>query len=231
MFPLPGSPWSPLEQVVTRYARMVRGVGRERGLTEGEIGELLQDVRIRLWRALGSDEKIAAAPCSYIYRTAETAALDLVRHRRMHRERSLDPQLAAGRSGIPVPPPPDSVLERRELGRRIREAVARIREPRHTAVVAYLAGYAHDEVALLYGWSEAKARNLVYRGLAEVRGILTRWGVGPDATEPYRTDGSRCAGQPGPSGRPHSNQTHHLPPGGHLKRRSREAATGPGFPG
>jgi RNA polymerase sigma-70 factor (ECF subfamily) len=47
----------------------------------------------------------------------------------------------------------------------------------------YLAGYSREEIADFLGWSEAKTRNLLYRGLADLRNRLTEWGIGWEATE------------------------------------------------
>ena len=38
------------------------------------------------------------------------------------------------------------------------------------------------EIAALMGWTEAKTRNLLYRGLADLRQALTVRGIGPRAT-------------------------------------------------
>ena len=42
----------------------------------------------------------------------------------------------------------------------------------------YLAGHPREEISSLLGWSEAKTRNLLYRGLADLRGCLTAQGIG-----------------------------------------------------
>ena len=53
-----------------------------------------------------------------------------------------------------------------------REAITRARSiERHPA-----------EIAQLMGWSEAKTRNLIYRGLADLRERLASEGVGWDST-------------------------------------------------
>ncbi len=44
----------------------------------------------------------------------------------------------------------------------------------------YLAGYERREIADLLGWTEAKTRNLLYRGLADLRETLTTRGVRPE---------------------------------------------------
>jgi RNA polymerase sigma-70 factor (ECF subfamily) len=43
----------------------------------------------------------------------------------------------------------------------------------------HLAGYERHEIAELLGWSEAKTRNLLYRGLADLREVLDSWGIRP----------------------------------------------------
>ena len=41
----------------------------------------------------------------------------------------------------------------------------------------YLAGYSGEEVTKMMGWSEAKTRNLLYRGLADLRERLKEMGI------------------------------------------------------
>src|SRR2546430_14849041 len=74
-----------LEALVTRFGGLLRQVGRRRGLTDGEAADLCQEVRIRIWHALASGERIAEAPASYVYRTAMSAGLDMIRRRRARR--------------------------------------------------------------------------------------------------------------------------------------------------
>ena len=45
------------------------------------------------------------------------------------------------------------------------------------ALVLNLAGYHRNEIAQLLGWSEAKTRNLLYRGLEDLRKELTARGI------------------------------------------------------
>jgi DNA-directed RNA polymerase specialized sigma24 family protein len=41
----------------------------------------------------------------------------------------------------------------------------------------HLMGHSREEIARVLGWSEAKTRNLLYRGLADVRERLLAEGV------------------------------------------------------
>ena len=169
-----------VESIVARYARMLRSVGRRRGLGDDEIDDLIQEVRIRLWRALTSDAG-RAIQTSYVYRAALSAAIDLIRRRRARPEESLEDQAAAEEPSAAVRLQPDQAIEQAELGERIQRAVSDLPEPRDAVVRLYLSGYGREEIAGLMGWTEPKVRNLLYRGLADLRAKLLAQGIGWEA--------------------------------------------------
>jgi RNA polymerase sigma-70 factor (ECF subfamily) len=47
----------------------------------------------------------------------------------------------------------------------------------------YLAGYSRMEIADLMEWSEAKTRNLLYRGLDDLKTALSQTGIMVEAGE------------------------------------------------
>ena len=137
----------------------------------------MQQVRIRLWRAQGGSEQIAGAPASYVYRTAVSAALDLIRRRQARRfdqTVSMEENEDIGSSATS----PEGDLEFSELAQRVAGALEEIPASRRPVVRMYLAGYPRQEIADLLGWSEAKTRNLLYRGLDDLRGRLKAMGIG-----------------------------------------------------
>lgn len=181
--PAPDRLSSALEALVARFATMVRSVGARHRLSESDLDEVLQEVRIRIWRADPSGEQIERLGASYVYRTATSAALDLLRRRRAHaadRTESVDdrpdalPDSARGPLGD---------VETSELSARILAAVDTLALPRRATVRMYLNGYEREEIAELLGWSEAKTRNLLYRGLADLRRRLTELGITLERTE------------------------------------------------
>ena len=158
-----------LERLVRRSEGAVRGIGLRHGLGEAEIDELFQDVRIRLWKVQdGAPGKLEKLSPSYVYRTATSAALDLIR-----RKRRTPPGVVLG-EGFPGPKDqsPDHAMERDHLARRLEGAVARLHERRRPVIRMHLAGYPREEIAEVLGWTEAKTRNLLYRGLADLRALL-----------------------------------------------------------
>lgn len=165
-----------LEAAVTKFGAMVRQVGRRYRLDEDGLDEVMQEVRIRLWKARGTGEQIGEANTSYVYRTASSAALDVIRRRRSRRAEHHEPL----DEGSPIAAPgadPHLALEGGDLAERVHRAIDTIPESRRPAVRMHLAGYPREEIADLMGWSEARTRNLLYRGLADLRERLLAEGV------------------------------------------------------
>jgi RNA polymerase sigma-70 factor (ECF subfamily) len=173
---------SAIESTLARFAGVVRVVAARYHLSPTDRDDLVQEVRVRLWRAL-EVERIEALPASYLYRTATSAALDLIRRRRTMREDSLDdvdpsaPGLAATAAN------PEQRAQLSDLALRIERAIETIPESRRPVVRMYLAGYGSAEIGELMGWTEAKARNLLYRGLADLRQRLEDAGVTPESND------------------------------------------------
>jgi RNA polymerase sigma-70 factor (ECF subfamily) len=166
-----------LESVMARYSGVLRTVGARYRLPHADLDELTQEVRVRLWGALGTNERIDAVTPSYLYRAATTAAIDIVRRRRSARGDPLDQVDDAEVSARRAPSTPDRDASLQELSERIEEALQTIAASRRPVVRMYLAGYGTAEIGELMGWTEAKARNLVYRGLADLRARLRALGL------------------------------------------------------
>jgi RNA polymerase sigma factor (sigma-70 family) len=75
-----------LERVLERFGTRVRHVASRYRLHGDDLDELLQQVRLRLWQAQKDADTIDATPASYVYRTAVSAALDLLRRRQARPE-------------------------------------------------------------------------------------------------------------------------------------------------
>jgi RNA polymerase sigma-70 factor (ECF subfamily) len=176
-----------LESALATFGTMVRRVGWRHRLSDADVDELVQDVRIRLWRARagagavagGGSEQIRDVTSSYVYRTAVSAALDLLRRRRAHHAEPLEPDDEPGEAArVSEPVGPAEELAQSELAEEIARAVDTIAPARRPVVRMHLAGYPREEIAAMLGWTEAKTRNLLYRGLADLRERLTARGIG-----------------------------------------------------
>jgi RNA polymerase sigma-70 factor (ECF subfamily) len=70
----------------------------------------------------------------------------------------------------------------------VHRAVGLLSESRRAVVRMHLAGYERHEIADLLGWTEPKTRNLLYRGLSDLRQILESWGIRPGGTTAVGAD-------------------------------------------
>ena len=143
--------------------------------------DIEQEARIGLWKALNPEREIVF-PASYIYRVGITTARRAIRRARARREQSLEPDESDGaRPAILLTAPshasPDNVAERREWIQKIEAAMAQLPESRRLAVGLHLQELTTREIGDLLGWSEPKARNLLYRGLKDLRQSLRAIGI------------------------------------------------------
>lgn len=164
-----------LETVLDPFAGRLCAIGARFQLHPAELEELRQEVRLRLWRAIGDGDRIRALAATYLYRTASSSAMDLIRRRRSAGKIPLDApeSLQLLDSG----PSAHDELERAELTAHVDVIIGTIPASRREVVRLYLAGHRVCEIAARFGWTETRVRNLVFRGVAEVRARLRDAGV------------------------------------------------------
>jgi RNA polymerase sigma factor (sigma-70 family) len=159
---------------------IVRFCPRDKGL---QFDEIEQEARLRLWRAL-QDEREVTNYASYLYRIAATATIDALRRVQARHEEQLeiliDQRTDDGDimlAPAPIKDSPERLAESREAVDKVMSAVAKLPDAQRRAVGMYLQGMTSQDVADLMGWSEPKSRNLVYRGLKELRKSLREEGI------------------------------------------------------
>ena len=145
-----------------------------------QFSDIEQDAQLRLWRALESEREIRDL-ASYIYRIAATTTIDAIRRVKARREEQLRLAGEDEEDGLQLETAPenapDRLAETRQMVQKVRAALGRVAENRRSAVGLYLEGMNSQEIGELLGWTEAKARNLVYRGLSELRKHLREEGI------------------------------------------------------
>jgi len=168
------------ELLLERYELLLRAVIRRHcppslGI---DVRDVEQDARLRLWK-LVEREKELDDPASYLFRIAVTTTIDAVRRVLTRKEEQLPDGEPAELPGMMTNPneAPDAVAERRELMMKIRAALATLIRNRRRAVELHLQGLTLGEISHLTGWSAGKTRNLVYRGLSDLREKLRQEGI------------------------------------------------------
>ncbi|MDP2930853.1 MAG: RNA polymerase sigma factor [bacterium] len=135
-----------------------------------EIDDILQDVKIKIWKIIHNEKKIKNLS-SYIKKVVESSVID--QFRRYKREEGVylyekNKQIADQNK----PYTTESVYEEMDIKDLIGKAVEGLIETRRKAVKLYLLNLSIDEIALYFNWSKHKTRNLLYRGLSDLKKLL-----------------------------------------------------------
>jgi RNA polymerase sigma-70 factor (ECF subfamily) len=176
-----------LEQIVSEYGRLIRSVVRKvcRSRPAIDLEDVEQEVRLKLWRVISNRTAIDHLP-SYVYRVAYSVAVDQLRRIDVRPEDQFygaDDDGDGGSTGelerVPdaAAAAPDRIAACREAAAAVGEAVDRLSERRRQAVKLYLLGLNHTEIAAATGWTDAVARNHLYRGLGDLREALALRGI------------------------------------------------------
>jgi RNA polymerase sigma-70 factor (ECF subfamily) len=155
-----------IEHALARWGGIVRRAAHRYGFDGPDLQEIEQDIRIRLWRALERQgENPTGVGASYVQEAALSATIDLLRRRRRERNQvTIDT--------VPDLPDRRSVASEPDLVTLLERTLARLPADRRVAVRLHLDGRGRDEIAALTGWSGARTRNLLYRGLGQLRACL-----------------------------------------------------------
>ncbi len=153
-------------------AQVLGQVGARQGL---DVEEVIQEVRIRLWRVLSS-EKVVEHLASYLRKTVVSVVIDSLRRRQARREDTLD-ELTEVPVDIPRAVSPEQLVDSQQRLDAARKAIAELPARRRLPAQLLLQGFNPQEIGEMLGLSDATARNLAYRGVEEIREALRRAGV------------------------------------------------------
>lgn len=164
------SPDAALEALVRRYSALVRAAAASVDNRRGR--ELAQDVEqtvfLNLWRQLSREQTITN-PASYLYKCA---VRETVRLLKMENRLPADPI-----DGAAEPADPRQPADARELSVAFGAALSSLADDRRRAVKAHLEGFSVDDIMKMYAWTYQRARNLIARGMADLRAALRERGI------------------------------------------------------
>ena len=155
--------------LVERYAGVARRVARAALGSAEDADDAAQDAMLSALLKLNQyDPRRPFGP--WLLRIVANAATDRRRRRTVRRTEPLDVGLTAGG------PRPDTTMERRALGERLRQALAELPERRRIAVVLFdVEGYSHAEIAAMLGLPEGTVRSEVFHARRRLRVLLDDW--------------------------------------------------------
>ena len=136
--------------------------------------DILQDVKIKIWNIL-TDEKKIDNYASYIRKIVNSSVIDHLRRIRRE-ERILSSEIQrkiAERRGTYKKERIDEKNYKNILG----QSVDSLLDSRRKVVKLYLLNMTLEEISEFFKWSPHKTRNLLYRGLNDLKKILQEKGI------------------------------------------------------
>jgi RNA polymerase sigma factor (sigma-70 family) len=160
-----------LKEILDRFSSLIRihiiKFNPQRfGLDPDDIS---QEISIRIWRLLRNEKNIKNFP-SYLKKIVNSSVIDLLRKRK--RDDGIifmEKQMKV--SEIKKDYPAAFSFEE-ELRDTVARAVESLIESRRKVVRLHLLDMTIEEISSFYNWSSNKTRNLLYRGLADLKRIL-----------------------------------------------------------
>ena len=162
------------ELVERHHARLIRLIGRFVG-DAAEAEDLAQEVFLRIYRARRTYRPTAKFS-TWTFRIAINVSLNALRARASRRDSISTEQLAPAHEDsrrAPRDPAPDAPLERSELERTVREAVAKLPARQQVAVVlSKYEGMSYANIARTLGTSTMAVKSLLARARENLKDRL-----------------------------------------------------------
>jgi RNA polymerase sigma-70 factor, ECF subfamily len=165
------------EILVTRYRGRIYAMTLNLTGNDADAWDLSQEVFIKAWRSLPRFEARSQF-FTWIYRITHNVVIDWARKRRIKGGTEFNDELgavpAAGAVTIPGRvPEPDRALENRELGARIKEALAELSlEHRSVILLKELDGLSYQEIADSVGCSIGTVMSRLFYARKRLQSLL-----------------------------------------------------------
>jgi RNA polymerase sigma factor (sigma-70 family) len=164
------------EEVLDKYAHFIlfqiqKFSPQQKGIDPDDV---FQDVKIKIWKILNDEKKIENY-ASYIKKIVDSSVIDQIR--RMRREEQIlyseMQRKIAEKKNIYK----RDEIDERKLKRILEQAVDSLLESRRKAVKLHLLNMSLEEISEFFNWSRHKTRNLLYRGLKDLKQALKERGI------------------------------------------------------
>ena len=168
-------PSEKLNLILNKFSGSIRAIVSKSRLERLGIDpeDVLQEVRIKIWKRIAAEKKIKSYS-SYINRITNSTLIDFIRKSR-RQEKLIYHEMQKGL--IEKDCKPKEASEDNVLRKAISTAIESLIESRRKVVKLYLSGLTIEEIALSFKWTNDKTRNLLYRGLSDLKISLKEQGI------------------------------------------------------
>lgn len=165
-----------LDLVLTKFSSFIKFNITKFNLPKTGIDpdDVLQEIRIKIWKILNDEKKILNYS-SYIKKIVDSSVIDHLR--KMRREKGY---IALEKHHMISEWNKNYEIEHQRqdhVKEMIAQAVDSLLDSRRKVVKLFLLNMTIDEISIMYSWSKDKTRNLLYRGLSDLKKILKEKGI------------------------------------------------------
>jgi RNA polymerase sigma factor (sigma-70 family) len=172
-----------IERIINDFSSLIRSAIRKTSpsIDQPQMDDIEQEVKIKIWKEILKSEKKILNLGSYIWKVTYTTTCRIMKTLSTERKLrwsqgdeflNIDEKIASERASSP-----NHHLENKELMDIVKESVDSLIESRRSVLKLYLIGMDQPEITEYFGWSEAKVRNLLSRGLEDLRRSLQEKGL------------------------------------------------------
>ena len=168
---LPKKKEEEFRRILENYAQFLSAQVRKYDLQKYGLDpdDIMQDIRIRIWKLI-NDERTIFRQASYIKKIVNSAVID--QFRKLRREDGLF-RYEKQKCVAELNPSYNREAARKKMfTETVGRAVERLIDTRRQVVKLYLLDFSIPEISSYLNWSTDKTRNLLYRGLADLRKSL-----------------------------------------------------------
>ena len=172
---LNNAPPDELEHILEKFTKSIKANILKYRLEKigVDLDDVLQEVQIKIWKRLANEKKVLHYS-SYINRIVNSTLIDFIR--KSKRQEKLIYQEKEKRR-LEKESKHEDAYENLALREIISEAADTLIESRRKVVKLFLLDIPIEEISVVLGWSKDKTRNLLYRGLSDMKGKLKEKGI------------------------------------------------------
>jgi RNA polymerase sigma factor (sigma-70 family) len=164
------------EQLMARFTQFIRSLVQKYNLHKYGIDpdDICQDVRIKLWKLLCGEKNVINYP-SYIRKIVNSSVIDQLR--KIRKEEAIYSQEKQRQVAEQEQIYGSDLARYKTMEDIIGRAVNSLIESRRQAVKLYLLNLSVQEISDYLNWTVDKTRNLLYRGLADLKRALRKMDI------------------------------------------------------
>lgn len=144
------------------------------GTTLQEREDIEQEAKLKIWRMASNGKKIVNFR-SYLWKVVYTTALDIIEDRMQNMsEEEIQRAIESTHPTRFCEACPEFHWQHEEMKMKLNKTVAMLPARRRSVVRLWLADMNLEEIAAYLGWGGNQVRHLLYRGIEELKEIMTQ---------------------------------------------------------